>query len=91
VCLKLYQCEKITWWCLSVLESILESTLQSTLKFVQALIIHWVSILRCIKITFYPYMYVKDSICWVAFAIFSSIYVFISPNVLGHLDSWKIY
>ena len=32
--LKLYQFERITWWCLFVLESVLESALQSVLKFV---------------------------------------------------------
>ena len=34
MCLKLYRFERITWWCLYVLESILESTLQSILEFV---------------------------------------------------------
>ena len=32
ICLKLYQLEKITWWCLSVLEFILKSTLQFVMK-----------------------------------------------------------
>ena len=32
VCLKLYEFEKISWWCLYALESILEYVLESTLK-----------------------------------------------------------
>lgn len=40
------------------------------------------------KIAFYPYMYVKDLVCWVAFAIFFSIFVFYAPNVLGHPDNY---
>jgi hypothetical protein len=39
ICLKVYQFERITWWCLSVLESILKHVLkhalQPILKFVQ--------------------------------------------------------
>ena len=34
ICLELYQLERITWWCLSVLESILKSTLQFVMKLV---------------------------------------------------------
>jgi hypothetical protein len=33
-CLKLYQFERITWWCLFVLEFVLEYALQSVLKHV---------------------------------------------------------
>jgi hypothetical protein len=33
-CLKLYQFERITWWCLFVLELVLEYALQSVLKYV---------------------------------------------------------
>jgi ubiquinol-cytochrome c reductase cytochrome b subunit len=40
------------------------------------------------KIAFYPYIYVKDLVCWVAFAIFFSIFVFYAPNVLGHPDNY---
>nr|YP_009047396.1 cytochrome b [Callicladium imponens]AGN74148.1 cytochrome b [Callicladium imponens]AHI16086.1 apocytochrome b [Callicladium imponens] len=40
------------------------------------------------KIAFYPYMYVKDLVCWVAFAIFFSIFIFYAPNVLGHPDNY---
>ena len=32
--LKLYQFERTTWWCLSILETILESILESALKYV---------------------------------------------------------
>jgi hypothetical protein len=32
ICLKLYQFKKITWWCLSILESVLAFALQSILK-----------------------------------------------------------
>ena len=34
VCLKLYQCERTTWWCSSVLEFFVESILEPTLKYV---------------------------------------------------------
>jgi hypothetical protein len=34
ICLKLYQFKMITWWCLSLPESILESVMESTLQFV---------------------------------------------------------
>nr|WON65712.1 cytochrome b [Spiraea chinensis] len=40
------------------------------------------------KISFYPYFYVKDLVGWVAFAIFSSIWIFYAPNVLGHPDNY---
>lgn len=40
------------------------------------------------KIASYPYMYVKDLVCWVAFAIFFSIFIFYAPNVLGHPDNY---
>ncbi|KAF3630909.1 cytochrome b [Capsicum annuum] len=40
------------------------------------------------KITCYPYFYVKDLVDWVAFAIFFSIWIFYTPNVLGHLDNY---
>ena len=40
------------------------------------------------KIAFYPYFYVKDLVGWVAFAIFSSIWIFYAPNVLGHPDNY---
>jgi ubiquinol-cytochrome c reductase cytochrome b subunit len=40
------------------------------------------------KIAFYPYLYVKDLVGWVAFAIFSSIWIFYAPNVLGHPDNY---
>ena len=39
------------------------------------------------KIPFYPYLYVKDLIAWVAFGIFFSIFVFFAPNYLGHPDN----
>ena len=32
ICLKLYQFERITWWCLFIMESILEYALQSFLE-----------------------------------------------------------
>ena len=34
ICLKLYQLKRITWWCLSVLESVMEFALQIVLKYV---------------------------------------------------------
>lgn len=40
------------------------------------------------KIAFYPYIYVKDLVGWVVFAIFFSIFVFYAPNVLGHPDNY---
>ncbi|GJT51669.1 apocytochrome b [Tanacetum coccineum] len=40
------------------------------------------------KIASYPYFYVKDLVGWVAFAIFSSIFIFYAPNVLGHPDNY---
>jgi ubiquinol-cytochrome c reductase cytochrome b subunit len=33
-------------------------------------------------------MYVKDLVCWVAFANFFSIFIFYAPNVLGHPDNY---
>jgi len=40
------------------------------------------------KIAFYPYIYVKDLVGWVAFAIFFSLWLFYAPNVLGHPDNY---
>nr|AJP33429.1 apocytochrome b [Araucaria heterophylla]QJH91762.1 apocytochrome b [Araucaria heterophylla]QXE43704.1 apocytochrome b [Araucaria cunninghamii] len=40
------------------------------------------------KIAFYPYLYVKDLVGWVAFAISFSIWIFYAPNVLGHPDNY---
>nr|YP_009277467.1 apocytochrome b [Psilotum nudum]AOH05937.1 apocytochrome b [Psilotum nudum] len=40
------------------------------------------------KIALYPYLYVKDPVGWVAFAIFSSIWLFHAPNVSGHPDNY---
>nr|BDC46198.1 apocytochrome b [Agathis dammara] len=40
------------------------------------------------KIALYPYLYVKDLVGWVAFAIFFSIWIFYAPNVLGHPDNY---
>ena len=40
------------------------------------------------KIASYPYFYVKDLVGWVASAIFSSIWIFYAPNVLGHPDNY---
>ena len=34
ICLKLYQFERSTWWCLSILEFVLQFVLQYVLKFV---------------------------------------------------------
>ena len=34
ICLKLYQLERTTWWCLSVLEFVMEFVLQPILKFI---------------------------------------------------------
>ena len=34
ICLKLYQFERATWWCLSILESILQFVMKFVLKFV---------------------------------------------------------
>ncbi|CAN4121022.1 unnamed protein product [Withania somnifera] len=39
------------------------------------------------KIASYPYFYVNDLVCWVAFAIFFHL-DFYAPNVLGHLDNY---
>jgi ubiquinol-cytochrome c reductase cytochrome b subunit len=40
------------------------------------------------KVGFYPYLYTKDLVGWVSFAIFFSIFVFWFPNVLGHSDNY---
>ena len=40
------------------------------------------------KIALYPYFFVKDLVCWVAFAITFSLFVFFYPNVLGHPDNY---
>lgn len=40
------------------------------------------------KIASYPYFYVKDLVGRVASAIFSSIWIFFAPNVLGHPDNY---
>ena len=34
ICLKLYQFERTTWWCLYVLEYVLDSAMQFVLKYV---------------------------------------------------------
>ena len=40
------------------------------------------------KIASHPYLYVKDPVGRVAFAIFFSIRLFYAPNVLGHPDNY---
>jgi len=40
------------------------------------------------KISFYPYFYVKDLFGLFLFGIFFSIFVFFSPNFLGHPDNY---
>jgi ubiquinol-cytochrome c reductase cytochrome b subunit len=40
------------------------------------------------KIVFYPYFYIKKLVCWVAFAIFFSIFILYAPSVLGHHDNY---
>ncbi|MFS8023893.1 cytochrome b [Helianthus anomalus] len=44
---------------------------------------------RWIKLLLTLIFYVKDLLGWVAFAIFSSIFIFYAPNVLGHPDNYK--
>jgi ubiquinol-cytochrome c reductase cytochrome b subunit len=39
-------------------------------------------------IPFYPYFYVKDLFAFLIFIIFFSLFVFFSPNVLGHPDNY---
>jgi hypothetical protein len=34
ICLKLYQFERITWWCMYVLEFVMDFTLQFVMKYV---------------------------------------------------------
>jgi len=40
------------------------------------------------KIAFYPYLYRKDLVGWLAFAVFFSFFVFFAPNELGHPDNY---
>jgi ubiquinol-cytochrome c reductase cytochrome b subunit len=40
------------------------------------------------KITFYPYFYFKDLFSVFVFLIFFSLFVFFSPNILGHTDNY---
>jgi ubiquinol-cytochrome c reductase cytochrome b subunit len=39
-------------------------------------------------ISFYPYFYVKDLFFFFIFLIFFSLFVFFSPNILGHSDNY---
>jgi len=39
-------------------------------------------------VSFYPYFYVKDLFSFFIFIIFFSLFVFFSPNVLGHPDNY---
>jgi len=40
------------------------------------------------KLPLYPYFYVKDLVAWVAFALFFAVFVYFSPNLLGHPDNY---
>jgi len=41
-------------------------------------------------ISFYPYFYVKDLFAFLFFILFFSLFVFFSPNVLGHPDNYIV-
>jgi ubiquinol-cytochrome c reductase cytochrome b subunit len=40
------------------------------------------------KISFFPYLYIKDLVGWIIFAIVFSIFIFWFPNVLNHSDNY---
>jgi ubiquinol-cytochrome c reductase cytochrome b subunit len=40
------------------------------------------------KISFYPYFFIKDSLSLVALLLVFSLFVFFSPNTLGHSDNY---
>jgi ubiquinol-cytochrome c reductase cytochrome b subunit len=40
------------------------------------------------KVPLFPYLYVKDLVAWVIFALGFSYFVFFDPNVLGHPDNY---
>jgi quinol-cytochrome oxidoreductase complex cytochrome b subunit len=40
------------------------------------------------KISFYPYLWVKDVLGWVLFGLLISGYVYFAPNYLGHTDNY---
>jgi len=40
------------------------------------------------KISFYPYFFIKDSLSLVALLFVFSLFVFFSPNTLGHSDNY---
>jgi ubiquinol-cytochrome c reductase cytochrome b subunit len=40
------------------------------------------------KIAFFPYFFIKDTLSFIAFIVFFSLFVFYSPNFLGHSDNY---
>ena len=40
------------------------------------------------KISFFPYFFIKDTLGLVAFLVFFSMFVYFSPNTLGHSDNY---
>jgi ubiquinol-cytochrome c reductase cytochrome b subunit len=40
------------------------------------------------KIAFFPYFVLKDTVSFIVFILFFSLFVFYSPNVLGHPDNY---
>lgn len=43
---------------------------------------------NCDKVSFFPYFYVKDLFSFIVFITFMSLFVFYSPNSLGHPDNY---